>query len=98
MNVYVDDMRRPARVGAIRGRWSHLFADTSDELHEFAAALGLDRAWVQHAGTVREHYDVTDSKRAEALAAGAVPLTYPRGVANLFDTKRRKNTREETDR
>lgn len=92
MTVYVDDLRRPARVGAIRGRWSHLFADTSSELHEFADSLGLRPEWVQHAGTIREHYDLTDSKRAQALAAGAVPVSYPRGVANLLDAKRQRNT------
>jgi hypothetical protein len=29
----------------INGRWSHLFADTTTELHEFAASIGLRRAW-----------------------------------------------------
>lgn len=32
MTVYVDDMRRPATVGRISARWSHLTADTREEL------------------------------------------------------------------
>lgn len=44
MTVYVDDMRVPARVGRINARWSHLMADTDEELHEFAARLGLRRS------------------------------------------------------
>lgn len=82
MPIYVDDMRRPARVGSIRGRWSHLTADTPAELHEFAARLGLNRAWFQgrckHGPCpVRDgvcahfHYDVVDTKRDAAIRAGA---------------------------
>lgn len=47
MAVYVDDAGIPATVGRHRSRWSHLFADTKDELHEFAARLGLKRSWFQ---------------------------------------------------
>jgi hypothetical protein len=81
MAVYVDNFRTPARVGGIRGRWSHLTADTTDELHAFAATIGLQRDWYQESCKTRcapvgkpcphWHYDVTDSKRGEAIAAGA---------------------------
>lgn len=47
MTVYVDDFRCPATVNSIRGRWSHLTADTPDELHAFAAKLGHKREWFQ---------------------------------------------------
>lgn len=40
----------------------HLMADTSDELHAFAARLGLRREWCQHQGRVLEHYDLMPSK------------------------------------
>jgi hypothetical protein len=88
VTVYVDDMRRPAKVGRTWGRWSHLMADTSEELHQFAARLGLRREWVQHESTAREHYDVTDAKREQALSLGAVPISYPRGVGELLATRR----------
>lgn len=91
MAVYVDDMRRHATVGRIRSRWSHLFADTTEELQAFASQLGLQRSWLQHPGTHREHYDVTDQKRAQALRLGAVPLVYPHGTGRYI------NARKETD-
>ncbi|MCC9184827.1 DUF4031 domain-containing protein [Mycolicibacterium mageritense] len=76
MTVYVDDMRLPARVGRLNARWSHLMADTDTELHAFATRLGLRRAWAQYPGTSRSHYDVTDSKRREAIRLGAQPIAY----------------------
>ena len=45
MAVYVDDAGLQAEVPdsarAVRGRWSHLFADTEAELRAFAASIGL---------------------------------------------------------
>lgn len=76
MTVYVDDMRMPAQVGRLQARWSHLLADTDEELHAFAARLGLRRQWHQKPGTAISHYDVTDTKRALALQLGAVPIGY----------------------
>jgi hypothetical protein len=51
-----------------RGRcWAHLVSDESyEELHDFAARLGLRRAWFQG-----DHYDVPEEVRAEAIALGA---------------------------
>lgn len=77
MSVYVDDMRRRAQVG--RGRpaiWSHLQADTHEELMAFAAKLGLNPRWLQHRGKVIEHFDVTESVRKRAVALGAKEITY----------------------
>jgi hypothetical protein len=63
MGVFVDDMLRHAAVRngprIVRGRWSHLMADTSDELREFASRLRLNPAWIQEPATVLEHYDIT---------------------------------------
>lgn len=53
------------------------------ELHEFAARIGLRRAWFQPGKDLLDrtrhdppgdHYDVTLGKRAAAVAAGAVEL------------------------
>lgn len=67
MPVYVDD----ARI-AWRGKlWSHLVADTVEELHEFAARLGLRPEWFQRK-TLYPHYDVTSSVRERAIVLGAV--------------------------
>jgi hypothetical protein len=78
MAVYVDDARIPARVGRLESRWSHLVADTDAELHAFAVRLGLRRAWFQAspAAPWRNHYDVTEGKRRQALGLGAVSITW----------------------
>jgi hypothetical protein len=72
MTVYVDD----AFAAGDWGRWSgggHLQADTSEELHAFAASLGLARAWFQHkpGRPEHDHYDLTRAGRERALALGA---------------------------
>lgn len=76
MTVYVDDYRQPARVGRLHSKWSHLTADTKEELHAFAEnKLRLKREWFQHGNDHLWHYDVTDGKRDHAIKCGAVPIT-----------------------
>jgi len=70
MTVYVDDA-----VTLWRGqRWAHLMADTLDELHAFAARLGLPRRAFQDK-TSGAHYDVTAELRERAIALGAMPIS-----------------------
>lgn len=69
MSVYVDPL---VDWGWRLGPSCHLIADTLEELHEFAARLGLRRSWFQPHST--PHYDLTASKRAAAVALGAVEL------------------------
>ena len=79
MTVYVDDWRQPARVGRITATWSHLTVgpyDDFSELHALAATIGLRRSWFQDMPWPFAHYDVTESKRQQAIAAGAVPITW----------------------
>ncbi len=79
MAVYVDEVQgyAPAAIQPAARRcgrrWSHLWADTRDELHEFAAQLGLRRAWFQER-PILFHYDVTPAVRARAIRLGAVAL------------------------
>ena len=76
MTVYVDDMLKDAAVRngdyTVRGRWSHLMADTTSELLDFAAGLGLHRSWLQKPGSPLEHFDITAGKRLRALE----PVSY----------------------
>jgi hypothetical protein len=70
--VYVDEP-----VWEWRGRhWCHLLADTDDELHEFAAELGLKRAWFQQRAGMpwKDHYDIPEELRRDAVQAGAVEV------------------------
>ncbi|MBC7989629.1 MAG: DUF4031 domain-containing protein [Luteimonas sp.] len=78
MSVYVDDA-----VTLWRGeRWAHLMADTLDELHLFAAALGLPRRAFQNK-TSGAHYDVTTALRDEAIALGAIAISRHRDRAQV---------------
>ncbi len=84
MTVYVDDSAIPATVsnGGARhtSQWSHLFADSQDELHAFAARLGLRRSYFQPGRPLGGkpspfwHYDVTAGKRMRAIQLGAMPV------------------------
>lgn len=73
MSVYVDEAIWPWRGK----RWAHLMGDSLDELHAFASQLGLKRAWFQSRPGGAAHYDVTEGKRLQAIARGAVALTRP---------------------
>jgi hypothetical protein len=72
MGVYVDDARIPWRGR----RWSHMVADTPEELYAAASRLGLRREWAQDRGRTL-HYDLPDELRARAIELGvAEPLTW----------------------
>ena len=80
--LYVDHVRIPFG----RMLMNHLMANTPEELREAAEQLGLS-AYIQSPGTEKEHLDVSESKRREALAMGARPVT-GRELVNLVQTKR----------
>lgn len=92
MTVYVDDMRRSANLTGRPARWSHLMADgpyAHLQLMQAAVDLGLRADWLQHEGTHHEHFDVTETVRQRAIAAGiAEPISYPRGTGELLARKR----------
>ena len=71
MSVYVDDMK--ARYG--RMVMCHMIADTTDELLAMADRIGVQRRWIQKAGTRLEHFDVCLAKRAKAVEFGAQEIT-----------------------
>lgn len=73
MTVYVDNMR------AAYGRMvmCHMIADTDAELHAMADRIGVARRWHQAPPEAsHSHYDIALSKRALAVAAGAVEITW----------------------
>ena len=66
MALLVDECRWSHRDR----RWCHLVSDASlDELHAFAARLGIPRR-----GFHGDHYDLPDDYRTHALALGAVAV------------------------
>lgn len=70
MAVYVDDME--ASLG--RMVMCHMLADTTEELLAMADKIGVQRKWIQKAGTHQEHFDIAKSKRALAVQLGAVEI------------------------
>lgn len=79
MAIYVDQLRN---WGWRLGPSCHLFTDgPNEELHAFAARLGLKRAWFQKS-TSGPHYDPRRfwKKRKAILPLPLLPLT-PRPLA-----------------
>lgn len=83
MTVYVDDVRH--NFG--RMVMCHMWADTLDELHAMADRIGIARRWFQTPPKASwNHYDISLSKKAEAMAAGAIltdrygPLDFTAGL------------------
>ena len=79
--VYVDDMYDSKKYGTSMGQFnrmkmSHLVADTTAELLEMVDKIGVQRKWIQHAGTPREHFDICMSKRKKAIELGAKEITW----------------------
>src|SRR5215467_3475959 len=68
MTVYVDEA-----IWIWQGlKWCHLLADDPDELHRFAARLGIKRSSYQGPpNTSAPHYDLTAYERQRAIAMGA---------------------------
>ena len=82
MTVYIDDMYRHAIGRFGRMKMSHMIADTEDELHAMAAAIGVARKWYQG-----DHYDVSMSMRGAAITRGAAAITY-RTLALMANNRR----------
>lgn len=61
--LYVDDMKWPLA----RMIMSHMMADSPEELRSACDSLGLKRGYIQHPGTWREHLDVSQTKRDQAV-------------------------------
>lgn len=53
----------------------HMIADTTEELLQMVDKIGVQRKWIQDAGTWEEHFDVCLSAKAKAIKAGATEIT-----------------------
>lgn len=69
MSVYVDDSKIPYRGMLV----CNMFADTAKELHEAARDLQLGK-WAYQRGETLAHYQVSLTKRREAIRRGAIPV------------------------
>lgn len=100
MTVYVDEITNcnPQQ----NKKWPykkacHMTADSEEELHMFAAKLGLKRAWFQnkHRNPVMWHYDLTESKRRLAVQLGAKELTWREAGKRINDAIRHNHGQDD---
>jgi len=75
--IYVDNGQYRYR----RMIMCHMLADTIEELHRAAQALGMRREWFQPMSF--PHYDLSKSTRRQAVALGALEIER-REVAELM--------------
>lgn len=85
MTVYVDDAQ--ARLG--RMVMCHMLADSLDELHTMADRIGISRRWFQGPPKHSPHYDISLSKRKQAVARGAREVT-SRELVEIMGRKRKR--------
>lgn len=78
--------------GLPSSRWCHMVSDTSEEeLHAFAARIGLQRAWAQlRPRASAAHYDLMPWRRVLALKLGAVEVSRRELVERNFDGRLRR--------
>ena len=71
--IYVD---QPIYKKSPNGRksYAHMIADNFEELHEFAAKIGVKKHFF-HSKSLYKHYDITSDQHAIALENGAILLT-----------------------
>lgn len=95
MAVYIDDWRQAATVGRITDRWSHLTADSTEELHRFAQLLGIPRRAFQGHATDRrrDHYDVPEGLRRTAIEHGAIAVTWREAAKMRRIARQKEQTR-----
>jgi hypothetical protein len=75
VSVYVDPIM--CHGGSATFRWKHschMYADTVEELHEFAKKIGMKAAWFQTGGRL-DHFDLTIARRRLAVKLGAIETT-----------------------
>ncbi len=68
--IYIDALQDcTPKKGWRWNQFCHMFADSVEELHEFAAKIGMKKAWFQNRKL--PHYDLTAKRRKLALSLGA---------------------------
>lgn len=87
MPVYVDN----AKLNFGRMKMCHMMADSSTELKEMAAKIGLSMRWIQKPGTAYEHFDLCLAKRNQAVSNGAIEVSMREMVAMIRNKKNKMN-------
>lgn len=87
--IYIDSLRECTPKKGWRWTSScHMFADSEEELHEFAKKIGMKKEWFQDKKL--PHYDLTATRRQLALSMGAIEVDSNWVKQRLKATKLRK--------
>lgn len=89
MAVYVDG----AENSLGRMKMCHMIADTIDELHSMAEAIGMKREWYQKLSF--PHYDVAKGRKQKALKLGAAEISRRELVLKMRELRASKKFQEE---
>ncbi len=82
--VYIDNMN----CGYGRMVMCHMIADTTEELLQMVDKIGVNRKWIQDAGTYQEHFDICLSKKMIAVRKfGAKDVTMRELVKIMMNRK-----------
>lgn len=74
MSVYVDPLYEHGGSKTFKWKVScHMYADSLDELHAMAKAIGMKRSWFQDRPDF-PHYDLVSTRRKLAVEAGAIEV------------------------
>ncbi|HEY0868499.1 MAG TPA: DUF4031 domain-containing protein [Fimbriimonas sp.] len=86
MSVLVDPLTDYAHRPMGHREWCHLATDASfEELHDFAARLGIPRRAFQG-----DHYDLTRSSRERAIALGAEVVSTREMIRRMLRSPHRR--------
>lgn len=83
--VYVDNFNAP--FGGMT--MCHMIADTTEQLLKMVDKIGVQRKWIQYAGTANEHFDICLSKKKLAIKYGAKEINF-REYATMVNEKESK--------
>lgn len=96
MTVYVDNLQMRTKFFGWWGVWSNLYADTTEELIDFAeAACHLSPNCMFDEGYINERYVINEKKRIAALEKGAVAIHHGGpAMLRILRSKKRRGYRE----
>lgn len=85
-----NESEQAARVFRKGRKFSHLVADSEEELISFAKLIGLKKEWIQYPGTYKVHFDITARRFNKAKTYPNVKLLTFEEFVVLLTQRREK--------